>query len=105
MSTVVRRHRNKIQCIKDSVGNWIMDEKEMKEHIRNGFKDLYTTELCSVLVSSTVLKFSYCHLSNEESIRISKNVTNEEIRSCLWSLKAFKALGPDELHAGFFQHF
>lgn len=25
--------------------------------------------------------------------------------SCLWSLKAFKALGPDGLHVGFFQHF
>ena len=42
---------------------------------------------------------------SEESIRISINVTDEEIRSCLWSLKAFKAPGPNGLHAGFFQHF
>ena len=30
---------------------------------------------------------------------------DEEIVSTLWSLKAFKALGPDGLHAGFFQRF
>ena len=29
----------------------------------------------------------------------------EEIKSALWSLKTFKALGPDGLHAGFFHRF
>lgn len=105
MSTVVRCHRNKIRCIKDSVGNLIMNNNEIKEHIRNGFKDLYTTELCSAPMSSAVSEFAYCHLSNEKSCRISKNVTDEEIRSCLWDLKAFKAPGQNGLHAGFFQHF
>ena len=32
-------------------------------------------------------------------------VTKEEIKITLWSLKAFKALEPDRLHVGFFQHF
>lgn len=32
-------------------------------------------------------------------------VTEEEISTALWSLKAFKAPGSDELHAGFFQRF
>ena len=32
-------------------------------------------------------------------------VTEEEIKAALWSLKAFKAPGPDGLHAGFFQRF
>ena len=32
-------------------------------------------------------------------------MTEEEIRAALWSLKAFKASGPDGLHAGFFQRF
>ena len=34
VSTLVRRHRNKIKCIKDSVGNWITDENEIKKHIK-----------------------------------------------------------------------
>ena len=29
----------------------------------------------------------------------------EEIRSAFWSLKAYKASGPDELHVGFFHSF
>lgn len=32
-------------------------------------------------------------------------MTKEEIKITLWSLKAFKALEPDRLHVGFFQHF
>ena len=32
-------------------------------------------------------------------------VTEEEIKAALWSLKAFKAPGPDGLHADFFQRF
>ena len=31
--------------------------------------------------------------------------SEEEIKSTLWSLKAFKAPGPDGLHAGFFHRF
>ena len=34
-----------------------------------------------------------------------REVSDEEIRDALWSLKAFKALGPDGPHAGFFQYF
>ena len=32
-------------------------------------------------------------------------VTDAEIKDSLWALKAFKAPGPDGLHAGFFQRF
>ena len=32
-------------------------------------------------------------------------MSDEEIKAGLWSLKAFKAPGPDGLHAGFFQRF
>ena len=31
--------------------------------------------------------------------------SEEEIKAALWSLKPFKALSPDGLHAGFFQKF
>ena len=44
-------------------------------------------------------------MSEEEKCSISGEVSKEEIKAALWSLKAFKALGPDGLHAGFFQRF
>lgn len=44
-------------------------------------------------------------MSEEEKCSISREVSEEEIRATLWSLKAFKAPEPDGLHAGFFQRF
>lgn len=44
-------------------------------------------------------------MSEEERCSISEEVLEEEIKSALWSLKAFKALRLDGLHAGFFQRF
>ena len=32
-------------------------------------------------------------------------VSTEEVKKALWSIKAFKALGPGGLHVGFFQRF
>ena len=40
-----------------------------------------------------------------ERDNISGGVSEEEIKAALWSLKPFKALVPDGLHAGFFQKF
>ena len=105
VSTVVRRHRNKIRCIKDAVRNCLTKDNEVKEHIRSGFINLYTTELRWSTKSSNVSNFSCCYLSNEDRARIDYDVTVEEIRAGLWAFKPFKALGPDGLHAGFYQHF
>ena len=105
VSTVVRRHRNKIRCIKDAVGNWLTEENEVKEHIRSGFINLYTTELRWSFKSSDVSNFSCCYFSDEDRARIDCDVTMDEIRANLWALKPFKSPGPDGFHVGFYQHF
>jgi len=101
VSTLVRRHRNKIRCLKDALGNWITDENEVKMHIKCGFEKLYSTEISLSPMSS----FSCCFLSDENCSSIGSMVTDEEVRASLWTLKPFKAPGPDGLRAGFFQHF
>ena len=40
-----------------------------------------------------------------EKESVSGGPSEDEIKAALWSLKPFKALGPDGLHAGFFQNF
>ena len=55
-------------------------------------------------MTSVVSNFS-CFLEEEDKDKIDGVVTDEEIRLDLWALKPFKALGPDRLHASFYQHF
>ncbi|XP_075659165.1 uncharacterized protein LOC142629055 [Castanea sativa] len=105
ISTIVRRQRNKIRCLMDAEGNWLADEVEIKNYIRNGFKKLYMTELIVSTMTSNVSNFSCCFLEEGDRIRIDGGVTEEEVRAGLWSLKPFKAPRPDGLHAGFYQRF
>nr|XP_023874857.1 uncharacterized protein LOC111987377 [Quercus suber] len=44
-------------------------------------------------------------LTDSDRDNLDTEVSDEEIKAALWSLKAFKAPGPDGLHAGFFQRF
>lgn len=44
-------------------------------------------------------------LSEEEKQSLDAMVSIEEIKEAFWSMKPYKAPGPDGLHAGFFQRF
>lgn len=58
--------------------------------------------MCMACIHSPVISFSCCMLSEKERSRMGKEVDDEEIRAALWSLKPFKAPGPNGLHAGSF---
>lgn len=73
-------------------------------HIKCGFEKLYSKELSLSPLSSLVSSFSCYFLFDENCSSISSMVTDEEVRANLWSLKPFKAPGPNRLHAGFLQH-
>ena len=105
VSALARRKRNFITAIKNEVGEWLTEEREVANHFREGFIKIYTTAQ-----EAATHDFNYNlqwqpKLLSEEKNSISHMVTEEEIKSALWSLKAFKAPGPDGLHAGFFQRF
>ncbi|KAL0016452.1 hypothetical protein SO802_003521 [Lithocarpus litseifolius] len=106
MSAIVRRKKkNKIQAIKNSVGEWLLDEREVMKHIRKSFMELYSTshrQASWVFLSQTRWQLG---LTKEEKSSLDGDVTDEEIKAALWSLKAYKAPGPDGLHAGFFRRY
>ena len=66
VNTIVQRHRNKIRCLKDSMGEWIVEEEEVHDHILNGFKKLYFTKLEMSWRFSPVVDFSSSYLSKVE---------------------------------------
>ena len=105
VSTIVRRHRNKIRCLKVSEDTWLTEEVEIKSHIRDNYKNLYITELPMSPITSDVSGFSCCFLDERTRACLERGVTEDEIRASLWALKPFKAPGPDGLHAGFYQRF
>lgn len=75
------------------------------EFVRSSFLKLFTTELDISSLLAPGYDLDNPHLSIKEAQLINLPVTDEEICHALWSLKAFKALGPVGLHAGFFQKF
>lgn len=87
------------------MGEWLTEEREVANHIREGFVKLYTT---SQKVATRDIRYNQhwqIKLTNIEKESISHVVTDEKISEAIWSLKAFKAPGLDGLYAGFFQRF
>ena len=42
-------------------------------------------------------------ISDQKALSLTAHVDANDVKKSLWSLKAFKAPGPDGLHPGFFQ--
>ena len=102
VSTVIRRHRNKIRCIKDDRGDWIADEEGVKKHILAGFENLYTTGLEKAPIPSLISNFSCFYFTEEDQAWVGREVTEEDVRDGLRALKPFKVPGLNGLHVGFF---
>ena len=99
VSTLVRRKRNQILAIKNAVGEWIYEDNGVKEHIRVGFKGIFTSSFLSAPRVAPASSQWQVKLMDDEKSSISGVATEDEIKAALWSLKAFKAPSPDGLHA------
>jgi hypothetical protein len=100
-STIVRRKLNRISRLQNSMGEWVEDRDQLMTLIQKGYSNLFTTSH----TSSCRLSVPPCapNLSDLETQNLDTPLSIEEIKSSLWSLKPFKAPGPDGLHPGFFQ--
>ena len=102
LSTLVGRKRNCISAMKNSVGKWMFEERKVMEHINKSFMELYSTSHDhSWWQVPTPLKWQPVLLDRDNG-SLDCEVTYDEIKATLWSLKLSKAPGLDGLHASFF---
>ena len=102
VSTLARRKRNHIVVVIDELGNWLTEENEAIEYFRSGFMKLYTTYHESGHQVSSLRNQWRAQLTDDMKSSLEERVSIKEIKSALWSMKPYKAPGPDVLHAGFF---
>lgn len=74
-------------------------------YFKEGFYKLYSTSQESTTWDINHHTQWQSKISEEEKDSISHIVTDKEIPTALWSLKAFKAPGLDGLHVRLFQRF
>ena len=103
ISTIRRRHHNKIWCLKDGTGSWTYSPGDIENLITSHFISLYTIEsICSL---STILfpNIDTPLLHVEDPLL--QNITTQEIHVAINSFKPHKASNPDGFHPIFFQCF
>ena len=105
ISTLVRRSKNQISAIKNNVGEWLHEERDIMEHIRGGFEGLFYSSIALSQRNPPSLFQGQASFSEDECESFSIEITEEEIKTAFWSMKPFKALRPDGLHASFYQRF
>ena len=103
MSTLIRRKRNKISCLKDRLGNLVHRKEEIAGLLREGFFALFETSQCFAQRVPWDIPNWSSRLLEEEREVLEEDVTRKEVEVSLWSVKPFKAPCPDGYHAGFYK--
>ena len=77
--------------------------KHVVEHFSKAFvKDNFVGNL---VIRRSLINSIPQILGEEKNNQILGNITKEEVKSVVFSMKAFKALGSDGFPSAFFQHF
>ena len=102
LSTLIRRSGNRITRIMKEDGSWEENIERVKDIFTNGFDKLYKTEQVMCHKGPSQIPIWGNCLSASEAQNLAADPTDAEILFALKSMKAFKALGIDGLHARFF---
>jgi hypothetical protein len=93
LSTIIRRRRNNIDAIRNDVGVWILNTKEIGENFLDKFNDLFGEEgtnfppdLENLIPNS---------ISEDDATELCRIPTDQEIKDTLLSMPAQKAPVPD----------
>lgn len=98
--TVVRRRKSTIDSLQDVEGRWIDDQEELGRMVSGFYQQLFTD---SGSFEPFCLFYCFPRLEEELVHDLSREVTNEEIRSTIGLMGNFKAPGSDGLQAIFYK--
>ncbi|XP_058759648.1 uncharacterized protein LOC131632954 [Vicia villosa] len=101
MRTIARRKRNKILMLKDINGDWITDQDDLKNHVTDFYKGLFASN--NSWWSWKGSEICYPKLEVATVQELNKDISNDEVRKALFSMKPWKAPGTDGFPAGFYQ--
>ena len=91
---LIRRKRNKILYLKNSLGEWINDLPAVMQFVKNSFLNLFTTEFTSSPLAATSNDFVCPWLSDNEFQLINLPVRELSMLYGLW-----RPLNPPDLMA------
>lgn len=88
--------------LKNEEGEWISDQLELTNMTVEYFTNLYTEDgYCTE--ENLITRSKFPSLTEEALIEIQAEVTNDDVKSAVFSMEASKSPGPDGIHVAFFQ--
>ncbi|XP_072062105.1 uncharacterized protein [Arachis hypogaea] len=100
-TTIQRKDRNRIERLKNSVGQWVQGGDEILKLAEEHFPKLFTSEKRESL-QECIRKIPR-KVTNEMNEEILGNIRDDEIRAAAFSLGGLKAPGLDGLNGMFYQ--
>ncbi|CAN1286952.1 hypothetical protein LINPERPRIM_LOCUS19457 [Linum perenne] len=101
LSTIQRRRRNTIQRVRVGDEEWIDEPREVRAHIRNFFKELFTAprEVIDYAIIGELPRV----IDEGINTRLCRQVDDWEIKQAVFQLGPNKSPGPDGFAGSFFQ--
>lgn len=94
LSTVIRRHRNRIDMLQDDSGQWILDPNIVKKMVMSYWSNLFQEEGNGECRNVLPRDF-FPIIKSDDYEKMTRPLSECEVWLAVKSMKPFKALGPD----------
>ena len=89
----------------NSNGDTISGNTKIRKEMRQDFITRYKKEQTNPGTLNQYLNLINAEISREQNERLTKSITNDEIKNAMFSIGKNKSPGPDGFTAGFFQKY
>ncbi|XP_019178992.1 PREDICTED: uncharacterized protein LOC109174182 [Ipomoea nil] len=101
-AATVNKSHTRVTKLLDENGNWLIKGEGLRQQVRNFYISLFTDT--SAATGPLNLEARFPRLRRRDWRVFNRAVTKDEVYKAVCDMKPFKAPGPDDLPAGFYQH-